>query len=60
MNTKQKDIEYIANTYGRFDVALASGSGATYTDEDGKKYIDFGSGIAVNTFGSCDSEGLPP
>ena len=56
MNTKQKDIEYIANTYGRFDVALASGSGATYTDEDGKKYIDFGSGIAVNTFGSCDSE----
>ena len=56
MNTKQKDIEYIANTYGRFDVALASGSGATYTDEDGKQYIDFGSGIAVNTFGTCDSE----
>ena len=56
MNTKQKDIEYIANTYGRFDVALASGSGVTYTDEDGKQYIDFGSGIAVNTFGTCDSE----
>jgi len=55
MNTKQTDLAYIANTYGRFDVALQKGSGATYTDEDGKKYIDFGSGIAVNTFGTCDA-----
>ncbi len=54
MNTKQTDLAYIANTYGRFDVALQQGRGATYTDEDGKKYIDFGSGIAVNTFGACD------
>ena len=54
MNTKQIDLAYIANTYGRFDVALQQGRGATYTDEDGKKYIDFGSGIAVNTFGACD------
>ena len=56
MNTKQADLAYVANTYGRFDVALHNGTGATYTDEDGKKYIDFGSGIAVNTFGSCDPE----
>lgn len=56
MNTKQTDLTYIANTYGRFDVALQKGSGATYTDEDGKQYIDFGSGIAVNTFGTCDAE----
>ncbi len=56
MNTKQADLAYVANTYGRFDVALHNGTGATYTDEDGKKYIDFGSGIAVNTFGSCDPQ----
>ncbi|MBE5802935.1 MAG: acetylornithine/succinylornithine family transaminase [Clostridiales bacterium] len=56
MNTKQADFFYVANTYGRFDVALQQGSGAGYVDEDGKAYIDFGSGIAVNTFGSCDPE----
>ena len=56
MNTKQTDLTYVANTYGRFDVALQQGCGASYTDEDGKKYIDFGSGIAVNTFGTCDAE----
>lgn len=56
MNTKQADLSYVANTYGRFDVALQQGSGAGYVDEDGKKYIDFGSGIAVNTFGACDAE----
>jgi len=56
MNTKQADQAYIAGTYGRFDVALETGSGASYVDEDGKRYIDFGSGIAVNTFGACDSE----
>ena len=54
MNTKQTDAAYIANTYGRFDVALSSGGGAAYTDEDGRRYIDMGSGIAVNTLGACD------
>ena len=56
MNTRQLDQSFVANTYGRFDVALASGSSAVYTDEAGKEYIDMGSGIAVNTFGSCDPE----
>ena len=56
MNTKQTDLTYVANTYGRLDVALQQGSGASYADEEGKKYIDFGSGIAVNTFGACDPE----
>lgn len=56
MNTKQTDLSYIANTYGRFDVALHQGKGSSYTDEDGKEYVDFGSGIAVNTFGACDVE----
>lgn len=56
MNTKEKDKKYVANTYGRFDVALASGKGSTLIDEDGKEYIDFGSGIGVTAFGICDDE----
>ncbi|HPE95222.1 MAG TPA: acetylornithine/succinylornithine family transaminase [Bacillota bacterium] len=50
------DKEYIANTYSRFPVALASGKGSIVTDFDGREYIDLGSGIAVNAFGHCDSE----
>ena len=56
MNIKEKDQNYIMSTYGRLDVALVSGKGSTLQDSDGKEYIDFGSGIAVNTFGACDQE----
>ena len=50
----QKDGEYIAHTYGRFPVALERGKGALLEGSDGKRYIDLGSGIAVNIFGMCD------
>lgn len=53
---KEKDREYIAGTYNRFDVELVSGSGAEAYDINEKKYIDLGSGIAVNTFGIADRE----
>ncbi len=43
------------HTYGRFPIALKEGKGSTLTDEDGKTYVDFGTGIAVNTFGLCDA-----
>ena len=56
MTTKEKDSKYIANTYSRFDVCLSHGKGATVFDENGKKYIDFTSGIGVNAFGICDDE----
>lgn len=56
MNTKELDNEYIAHSYGRFDVCLTSGKGSTLYDEQGKKYIDFGSGIGVTAFGICDDE----
>lgn len=56
MNTKELDNEYIAHSYGRFDVCLTSGKGSTLYDEQGKKYIDFGSGIGVTSFGICDDE----
>ncbi len=54
MNSKAKDNNYIAHTYGRFDVEIVSGSGSLVYDENGKEYIDLGTGIAVNTFGICD------
>ncbi len=53
---KEKDKQYVANTYGRFDVELVSGKGAYLYDINGKEYIDLGSGIAVNTFGAADEE----
>ena len=43
-------------TYGRYDIELTHGKGSTVFSSDGKKYIDFGSGIAVNTFGFADPE----
>ncbi len=56
MDTKTLDSEYIAHTYARFPVEVVSGNGAVITDENGKEYIDLGSGIAVNTFGMADNE----
>ncbi len=53
---KQKEDRYLMSTYNRFPVALAGGSGATAVDTEGKQYIDFGSGIGVNSLGYCDPE----
>lgn len=55
MNIKETDKKYIMGTYGRVDLAIEKGNGSTVFDTDGNRYIDFGSGIAVNTFGVCDS-----
>ncbi len=54
MNTKELDNKYIAHSYSRFDVCLTKGKGSTLYDGNGKKYIDFGSGIGVTAFGICD------
>lgn len=56
MNIKETDKQYIMGTYGRVDLAIDHGEGSTLYDTEGKKYIDFGSGIAVNTFGASDPE----
>lgn len=54
MTTKEKDLQYIMHTYGRYDVALQRGKGVIAYDEDGKRYIDVSSGIGVNSLGYCD------
>lgn len=56
MNTFELDNQFIANTYARFPVEIVKGEGAVLTDADGKEYIDMGSGIAVNSFGTADKE----
>jgi acetylornithine/N-succinyldiaminopimelate aminotransferase len=48
---KQQEHADVMQTYGRFDVALDHGQGATLFDTDGKAYIDLTSGIGVNSLG---------
>ena len=54
MNTFEKDSAYIAHAYGRLPLEFARASGSEVFGSDGKRYIDLGSGIAVNAFGHCD------
>ena len=56
MSIFSEDKQYIAGTYNRFPVNIQSGKGSIAIADDGKEYIDFASGIAVNSFGFCDSE----
>ena len=50
-NIKQLDAENVMQTYARFDVAIDHGEGATLYSPEGKEYIDFTSGIGVNSIG---------
>lgn len=51
MDIKKLDSEFVMQTYARFDPAIESGSGAVVKDFEGKEYIDFSSGIGVNSIG---------
>ena len=54
MDVISLDKQYVANTYARFPVQIVKGKGAICYDNNGKKYIDLGTGIGVNAFGFCD------
>ncbi len=45
---------HVMGTYGRYPVVLENGAGRTASDEDGKTYLDFGSGIGTNSLGYCN------
>ena len=45
------DRRYVMQTYGRFDVDIDHGTGATLYDLAGREYIDFTSGIGVCSIG---------
>jgi acetylornithine/N-succinyldiaminopimelate aminotransferase len=54
INIKETDKAYVAGTYSRFPVEIVSGKGSIVKDENGKEYIDMGSGIGVTSFGIAD------
>jgi predicted acetylornithine/succinylornithine family transaminase len=45
--------KYVAQTYARYPIALVRGKGTRVWDADGKEYLDFLAGIAVNSLGHC-------
>ena len=53
---KEIDKEYVAGTYNRFPIEIVKGKGSLVYDEEGKEYIDMGSGIGVTSFGIADDK----
>lgn len=51
--TRELFDRYVVPTYGRFDLRLSRGQGTEVWDESGKRYLDFGAGIAVTSVGHC-------
>ena len=56
MNTIEQFNEHVMPTYGRFDVVMEQGRNQNAIDENGKSYIDFGSGIGTNSLGYCNDQ----
>ena len=56
MDYKALDKQYVMNTYARNDLVLNSGKGSTSYDLEGNSYIDFTSGIGVNSLGFCNEK----
>ena len=56
MNSQQwieKSDKYIMKTYGRYPIVPVRGAGCRLIDADGKEYLDFLGGVAVNNLGHC-------
>lgn len=56
MNSQQwmeKADKYIMKTYGRYPLVPVRGEGCSLWDADGKRYLDFLAGVAVNNLGHC-------
>ncbi|MBI5188011.1 MAG: acetylornithine transaminase [Nitrospirae bacterium] len=56
METKkllEESSRYIMNTYDRLPVVLRKGRGMKVWGSDGKEYLDFAGGVAVNCLGHC-------
>ena len=50
---KELERKYLMRTYVRAPVVLVRGEGARVWDEEGREYLDFVGGIAVNVLGHC-------
>ena len=59
MNNKtiiENSNKFLFHLYNRFNVAFVKGEGLYLYDAEGKKYLDFSSGIGVNAIGYNDKE----
>ncbi len=45
--------KYVMKTYGRYPIVAERGEGCRLWDVDGKSYLDFLAGVAVNNLGHC-------
>ena len=45
--------QYLMDTYARYPMALSRGQGMRVWDAEGREYLDFLAGIAVNVHGHC-------
>lgn len=43
--------QFVVPTYGRFELCISRGQGCEVWDEQGRRYLDFGAGIAVTSIG---------
>ena len=50
----KRDNEYVLHTYNRNPIALEKGHGLHAVGPEGQQYLDFTSGIGVNSLGYCD------
>ncbi|HET6761048.1 MAG TPA: aminotransferase class III-fold pyridoxal phosphate-dependent enzyme, partial [Gemmatimonadaceae bacterium] len=55
MSAASLDANSLLGTYKRAPMELVSGEGVELIDSDGKRYLDFASGIAVNALGYGDA-----
>lgn len=56
MGTIEQFNKYVMHSYGRYDLVMDKGEGRCAEDENGKEYIDFGSGIGTNSLGYCNED----
>ena len=53
MSTATDFAQYVLPTYGRFPLVPVKGQGSFLWDDQGKRYLDFCTGIAVCSIGHC-------
>ncbi|MDE5946079.1 MAG: aspartate aminotransferase family protein [Oscillospiraceae bacterium] len=56
METIEKFNNNVMQTYGRYPLVMEKGKDRHCVDENGKNYIDFGSGIGTNSLGYCNDK----
>ncbi len=52
-NWIDRGLTHVAATYGRYPLVAERGEGSWLWDVDGKRYLDFLAGVAVNNLGHC-------